>query len=120
MTELAYVAFPLAVSADGRTETVGLDDHIRQMVEELLFTDPGERVNRPTLGCGVLELVFDSLTDELLAATQFVIQGRLQEWLNGLIRVDSVRVATSGSEVQVSVGYQVIATGLQRTEVFRR
>ncbi len=120
MSEQTYVAFPLAVGADGHTGTVDLDRHISQLVGELLFTDPGERVNRPTLGCGVLELVFDSLNDELLAATQFVIQGRLQEWLNNLIKVDAVQITSSGSEVTVVVGYQVLATGLQRTEVYRR
>jgi uncharacterized protein len=120
MAEPAYVAFPLAVAPDGHTETVALDRHIRNLVEELLFTTPGERVNRPTLGCGLAELVFDSLTDELVAVTQFVVQARLQEWLGQFIQVAAVRVSSSGGELAVTVTYRVLATDREHTEVFRR
>ena len=52
------IAFPLAFDGTGRTALADRDAHIRQMIEQLLFTEPGERVMRPTFGCALLQLVF--------------------------------------------------------------
>ena len=66
------------------------DDHIRDLIEQVLFTAPGERVNRPNFGSGLLQLVFAPNSDELAAATQFLVQGALQQWLGDLIQVEGV------------------------------
>jgi uncharacterized protein len=39
--------FPYHFDARGRTAAIDDAGHIRDMVEQLLFTNPGERVNRP-------------------------------------------------------------------------
>ena len=52
------IDFPFHSDSRGRTATTDDDDHIRDMIEQFLFTNPGERVNRPDFGSGLLQLVF--------------------------------------------------------------
>ena len=68
------IDFPFHFDGRGRTATAGDDDHICDMIEQLLFTSPGERVNRPDFGSGVLQMVFAPNSPELAAALQFTIQ----------------------------------------------
>ena len=58
----------------------------------MLFTAPGERVNRPTFGSGVLRLVFEPGGAELATATQFLVQSALQQWLADVVEVQAVDV----------------------------
>ena len=51
--------FPYHFDGRGRTATTGRDDHIRDLIEQVLFTAPGERVMRPDFGSGLLALVFE-------------------------------------------------------------
>lgn len=78
------------------------------MVEQVLFTMPGERVNRPDFGCGLLQLMFSPASEELVAATQFLVQSSLQQWLGDLISVEEVAVESQDSILTVSVRYQVL------------
>src|SRR3954462_9424341 len=84
------VDFPLRFDGRGRTAEADRDHHIRDMIEQLLFTAPGERVNRPTFGSGVLQLVFAPNSDALAAATQLSVQAALQEWLADRVVVQDV------------------------------
>ena len=52
------------------------EDHVRDLIEQVLFTTPGERVNRPTFGSGLLQLVFAPNSDALAAATEMTVQAR--------------------------------------------
>ena len=79
--------FPYPIDTRGRTAQADDDDHIRDLIEKVLFTSPGERVNRPDFGSGLMQLVFAPNSDELAAATQFSVQGALQQWLGDLIEV---------------------------------
>ena len=71
------------------------DDHIRDLIEQVLFTAPGERVNRPTFGSGLMQLVFAPNSDELATATQFLVQGALQQWLGDVVQVEAVAVSAT-------------------------
>ena len=62
------IDFPFHFDDRGRTATTTLDDHVRDLIEQLLFTSPGERVNRPDFGAGLLQLVFAPNSAELAAA----------------------------------------------------
>ena len=73
--------FPFAFDSRGRTGDATEEEHIRQLIEQLLFTSPGERVNRPTFGSGLLQLLFAPNSPELGAATQMLVQSALQQWL---------------------------------------
>lgn len=104
---------PLRLDARGRTAATSSEDHIRDLIEQVLFTSPGERVNRPTFGTGLLQLVFAPNSEELATATQFLVQGALQQWLGELIQVDTVDVRSTDSTLRVIVEY-VIRRDLRR------
>lgn len=112
--------FPYRIDARGRTAATAYEDHIRDMVEEVLFTAPGERVNRPTFGCGLLQLVFAPNSNELAAATQYLVQGSLQQWLGDLIQVNSVTVENQDSTLRVNVVYTLRRTQQTQTAQFER
>ena len=114
------VDFPYQFDSRGRTaETTG-DGHIRDMIEQLLFTSPGERVNRPDFGSGLLKLLFAPLDDSLAGAVQMSVQGALQQWLGDLIRVESVQVESEESSIRVAVQYIVVRTQERQTAQFQR
>ena len=113
-----YLAFPYQFDSSGRTAQTDLSSHIYDMIEQLLFTSPGERVNRPTFGSGTAQLVFAPNSDVLAAAQQNVIQASLQMWLSDLIRLQSVTVATNDSTLQITVVYVVLQTQQQQTQQF--
>lgn len=114
------VDFPFHFDGRGRTADVDVDGHIRDLIEQVLFTAPGERVNRPTFGSGLLRLVFAPNSDELAAATQFLVQGALQQWLGDLIQVDEVQVASQDATLRVVVQYTVRRTQQQQVAQFTR
>ena len=94
MTTPVRIDFPWHFDPNGRTATTSTDDHIRDMIEQLLFTSPGERVNRPDFGSGVLQLIFAPNSPELAAALQFAMRAALQRWLGDLIEVQDLAVAS--------------------------
>ena len=99
--------FPFRIDSRGRSAEVVADAHIREMIEQVLFTVPGERVNRPDFGCGLLQLVFAPNSDALAAAVQSTVQGSLQQWLGELIEVEAVQVDHPDSLLAVTVQYIV-------------
>jgi phage baseplate assembly protein W len=112
--------FPFHLDSTGRTAQAGDDDHIRDLIEQVLFTAPGERVNRPNFGCGLQRLVFAPNSDDLAAATQFLVQGSLQQWLGDLIEVNEVAVENDDSKLLVTVQYTVRRTQEPQTAQFTR
>jgi phage baseplate assembly protein W len=94
------------------------DDHVRNMIEQLLFTNPGERVNRPDFGSGLLQMVFAPNSPELAAALQFTMQAALQQWLGDVIQVQALEVTSYDATLQVMLHYVIQRTGEQRTETF--
>ncbi|MGH9866931.1 MAG: GPW/gp25 family protein [Candidatus Polarisedimenticolia bacterium] len=112
------VAFPFRFDGRGRTSDSSQDDHIREMIQQVLFTAPGERVNRPGFGSGLMRLVFGPNSDELAAATQFLVQSSLQEWLGDLIQIVEVRVTSEDGSLEVFVDYIVRRTQERLTAQF--
>lgn len=114
------IDYPYRFDGRGRTAETNDNEHIRDMVEQLLFTAPGERVNRPNFGCGLLALVFEPNSEELAAATQFLVQGSLQQWLGDLIEVNDVKVVNDDSTLLVTVRYTIRRTMEEQTARFTR
>lgn len=112
--------FPFRFDGRGRTAATDDDNHIRDLIEQVLFTAPGERVNRPDFGCGIARLVFAPNSNELAAATQFLIQGSLQQWLGNLIQVNDVQVESNDAQLLVTIQYTVNRTQQQQTAQFAR
>ena len=114
------VDFPFHFDARGRTASVEYEAHIRDLIEQVLFTSPGERVNRPDFGSGLRGLVFAPNSTELAATTQYLVQGSLQQFLGDLIQVDAVEVENEDATLRVLVRYLVRRTQTQQTVEFSR
>ncbi|MBN1569760.1 MAG: GPW/gp25 family protein [Acidobacteria bacterium] len=102
------IDYPLRFDDKGRTAASGEEDHIRDMIEQILFTAPGERINRPDFGCGLAQLVFEPNSPELAATTQFLVQASLQRFLGHLIRVETVEVSSLESRLSVEIRYTIL------------
>ena len=105
--DAGQIDFPFRIDGRGRTVRTGGDEHIRDLIEQVLFTAPGERVNRPTFGTGLRSLLFAPASEELATATQFLVQGALQQWLGELIQVEDVAVEADENVLRVTVQYVV-------------
>jgi phage baseplate assembly protein W len=104
---------------DGRGWTLDpLDDYVRQLVEQVLFTSPGERVNLPDFGSGLLQLPFAPNSVEIAAATQFTVQGALQKWLSQYIKVQSVTAVPDEGLLTVTVTYAPLSTNVTQVQTF--
>ncbi len=117
---MRQIAYPFRIDGAGRTTDAGTDDHIRQLIEQLLFTVPGERVNRPDFGCGLMQLVFAPNSEELATATEYLVQGALQQWLADLIQVEAVDVKHVDSRLEVIVQYRVLRNQQRQVAQFSR
>jgi uncharacterized protein len=114
------IDFPFHFDGRGRTASTNDNDHIRDMIEQLLFTNPGERVNRPDFGSGLLGMVFEPNSPELASALQFSMQAAIQRWLGDLIELQTLEVTSEEATLRVVVQYVVRRTGEPRTEIIER
>jgi phage baseplate assembly protein W len=112
--------YPFHFGGRGRAATTSDDDHIRDMIEQLLLTSPGERVNRPDFGSGLLQMVFAPNSPELAAALQFTMQAALQRWLGDVIEVRALEVSSQDSTLSVDLRYLVRRTNVEQTARFTR
>ena len=117
---MMQIDYPFHIDGRGRSADTDQDDHIRDLVEQVLFTTPGERVNRPAFGSGLMQLVFAPNSDELATATQFMVQGALQQYLSDLIQVLSVKVESESATLQVTVEYIVLRNQQKQVARFSR
>lgn len=114
------IDFPYHISGDGRTAETGDYDHIRDMIEEVLFTNHGERVNRPDFGSGLLQMVFAPNSPEVATALQFSLQADLQKWLGDLIELQALEVTSVDSSLLITIQYLVRRTNERQTAQFTR
>jgi len=118
MSDAIYLDFPFHLDGRGRAGTTPRDDHVRDLINQVLFTSPGERVNRPDFGCGLKTLVFAPNSDALAAATQVLVRASLQRWLENEIEVEGVDVAAQDERLTVTVAYRLRSGGERRVEEF--
>jgi phage baseplate assembly protein W len=114
------IAYPFRFGPHGRTSTADDGGHVLQMIEQVLFTDPKERVNRPDYGSGVRQLLFAPNSPELAAALQFAMQAALQRWLGDLIQLQGLSVTCDDSTLLVEIQYALTGDTQIRTEVLAR
>lgn len=114
------VSFPYQLDPQGRTATATPDAHVRDLIEQLLFTMSGERVMRPTLGSGLAQLVFQQSSDDLATAVELLVQGNLQQFLGELIVVEAVQVTSSESTLEITVQYVLRRSQQRQVEQFSR
>ena len=111
--------FPWAIDGRGRTAATDRDEHVRDLIEQVLFTSPGERVMRPDFGSGLLALVFEPGGMEIAATAQYLVQGALEQVLSEIITVEQVRVEAADASVVVTVAYAVRRTQAHEVATFR-
>ncbi|MEU0405897.1 GPW/gp25 family protein [Streptomyces sp. NPDC006197] len=98
--------FPFGVNASGSIAPEPDEDHqLRGKIIHVLFTAPGERLNQPDFGCGLLNLVFEPNNTILAAAVEFTVGQALGKWLGDELVVEDVEVQTAGEAMTVEVGY---------------
>lgn len=114
------IDYPFQFDNRGRTVATGDDDHVRDMIEQFLFTNPGERVNRPDFGSGLLQLIFAPNSPELAATLQFTVQAGLQQWLGDVIAVEALEVTSDEATLRVELKYLVRRTQETRVASFER
>jgi len=112
------VSFPYQFDGRGRTGEATLSDYINQIVEQVLFTSPGERVNLPDFGSGLLQLPFAPNSMEMAAATQFSVQAALQKWLGSYVKVQSVVASAQDAVLTVTVTYTPLRTDVTQVQTF--
>jgi uncharacterized protein len=115
-----WLDYPFHIDGTGRSAVAGEDDHIRDMIEQILFTSPGERVMRPDFGCGLKQLVFMPASDALAASTQQLVQGSLMRWLEGVVSVEKVTAEIGDGSITVTVVWRKIDTGERQEGRFVR
>jgi phage baseplate assembly protein W len=113
-----YFDYPFHLDGRGRSAATDIDDHVRDLIRQVLFTNPGERVNRPDFGCGLKRLLFMPNSDALAAATQATVQAALQRWLERVIQVESVEVEAVEARLTVTVVYRRLDTGERISDRF--
>ena len=112
------IKYPIRFDNLGNTGATDYNGHIREMIEQVLFTSPGERVNRPTFGSGLMQLVFQPNSDELASTTRFLVQGALQQFLGDLIIVNEIDVLNDDSKLLVTIDYTIIRTKERQVNQF--
>jgi uncharacterized protein len=111
------VDHPLGVDRHGGTARTDRHGYLRDLVEQVLFTAPGERVNRPGFGAGVAQLLFAAASPEIAATAQVLVQGALQQWLGDVIDVEGVQVTVDDATLVIEVAYTERVS--QRSETAR-
>jgi uncharacterized protein len=114
------INFPVQLDGRGHTAVVDDDAHIEQMIEQLLFTNSGERVNRPDFGSGIWQLIFAPNSPELAAALKFALQAALQRWLGDLTEVKVLEVTSDEAKLSIFIEYVVRRNNDPRTAQFTR
>lgn len=121
-----HLAFPYRFTPDGDTATTPAGPaHVRQMLDQLLFTSQGERLNHPDFGCGLLELVFEPTSSGAVAGLAAVVRAGVQQWLGDVIELTDVAVTSladlgspGASGLDVSISYVTLADGRPATDAF--
>ena len=110
--------FPYQFDGRGRTQEATQQDYLSQLVEQVLFTSPGERVNLPDFGSGLLQLPFAPNSVEMAAATQFTVQAALQKGLGSYLKVQSVVASAQEAVLTVTVTYTPLSTDVTQVQTF--
>lgn len=112
--------YPYSIDGRGRTAAAPDPDWVRGLIEQVLFTAPGERVMRPDFGSAILQLVFAPNSPELAATTQMLVQAALQQWLGDIIVVEGLALEADESTLRVTIQYLIRQTQLRQVGVFER
>jgi uncharacterized protein len=114
------IEYPLSIRREGQIAAADEDAHILQMIKQVLFTNPGERVNRPDFGCGLYGMLFEPMSNEMISVTQALVRGNLVKWLGDLIQIEQLTVEAQDSTLSVGITYVVLRNQQRRSATFTR
>jgi Bacteriophage baseplate protein W len=117
---MTHIDFPYRIDTRGGTAASGEDDYVRGLIEQLLFTAPGERVNRPDFGSAVMQMVFAPNNETLAATTESSIRASLQQWLADVAEVEAIKVTSDDNKLLLDVRYRLRRSGERRTTRLER
>lgn len=117
---MRQINYPFNIDGRGRVAEASIEQHIRQLIEQVLFTAPGERVNRPDFGSNIQQLLFAPNSDELATATEFLVRGALEQWLGDVIQVEALSVNSEDAQLLVTVQYRIRRNQQPQTVTFTR
>ncbi|MGH1403992.1 MAG: GPW/gp25 family protein [Alphaproteobacteria bacterium] len=117
---MKHIAYPYSFGINGQTAEATNDEYIRALMEQILFTNPGERVNRPDFGSGLMQLVFAPNSEALVSTIQMTVQAALQKWMGALIVVHGVQVEHQNAMLHVTVKYMPSLQKEMRVAKFER
>ncbi len=108
---ITSIRYPLAVDAGLGCLTIEADyaEHVEQLIMQVLFTNPGERINRPSFGCGLRRMVFAPNSDVTAGLTQVTVFQALEKWLDDVIEVSQVKVKAVDEVLEVRIAYILTA-----------
>lgn len=115
---MKHMEFPFQFDQTGETSTVDRVEHIEDMIEQIIFTAPGERVMRPDFGSGARNLVFEPNNDEVAAATEYTLRGSLEQHLGHLITLEDLEVKSEESTLSITVVYFLTGEDQSITSTF--
>jgi len=115
-----YWSFPFRVDRRGRSATTDVESYVRELVEQVLFTSPGERVNRPDFGTGLGQLVFAPNSPELASAMERVVQGAIQQWLGEVVVIEAIEIESADERLTVTVKYRLRGAPQSVTATYER
>src|SRR4051795_2842307 len=102
--EATFLDYPYGIGADGTARKTTDADHLRDLIVQVLLTNPGERVNLPEFGVGIQRLVFAPSSEALRGSTQFLVTTNLRRWPGDRIDVERVDVGSvPGEEETVAI-----------------
>lgn len=112
------IDFPFHLDHRRRTAETDEDDHLRDLIAQVLFTNPGERVQRPDFGAGLDRLLFGPSSPQVASTVQGIVHGALQQWLGDRIRVESVEVTSRDEHLTIEIAYSRLQDQQQQMATF--
>ena len=109
--KISSIRFPFAIDAALGTLMDERDypKHVKQLMLQVLFTNPGERINRPDFGCGLRKMVFAPNSEATASLLQVLIMQSLERWLGKLIEINKITVKALGERLEVNIVYVIKA-----------
>jgi uncharacterized protein len=111
VARLKSFKYPIAIdrSLGTMAEENDFAAHVRQMILQVLFTSPGERINRPDFGCGIKRMVFAPNSDVTASLAQITIAQALNAWMGTLINFGRVKVEAIEEKLMIHISYSLKA-----------
>lgn len=104
------MSFPLGgVDAQGRLLYADDDQSVREVIRNILLTNPGERLMRPVFGAGLLEFIHQPNNETTRTLLANIVRKSIEQW-ETRVKVDEVNVLPdpqSLTQVQIMIRYRM-------------